>query len=63
MLTASTSVAFIAMRAGELKLVSGAQLRVRPPWHELEVGPTKATGFERQRVFLVTRASVELVPA
>jgi len=62
MLTASTTVAFIAMRAGELKLVSGAQLRVRPPWHELEVGPTKATGFERQRVFLVTRASVEVVP-
>mmetsp|Transcript_2047 Transcript_2047/g.7738 ORF Transcript_2047/g.7738 Transcript_2047/m.7738 type:complete len:509 (-) Transcript_2047:1688-3214(-) len=62
MLIASTAVAFIAVRAGELNLVSGAQLRVRPPWHEFVVGPTKATGFERRRVFLVTRASVEVVP-
>ena len=61
-LNVSTAVAFIAMRAGELNLVSGAQLRVRPPWHEFEVGPTKATGFERRRVFLVTRASIEVVP-
>ena len=61
-LNVSTAVAFIAMRAGELNLVSGAQLRVRPPWHEFEVGPTKATGFERRRVFLVTRAFVEVVP-
>ena len=62
MLIASTAVAFIAVRAGELNLVSGAQLRVRPPWHEFVLGPTKATGFERRRVFLVTRASVEVVP-
>ena len=61
MLSSSDTVAFTTRHAGKLNLLSGARLRMYPPWHELELNSTNATGFKRQRVIFVTNTQTEVL--
>ena len=61
MLSSSDTVAFTTRHAGKFNLLSGARLRMYPPWHELELNSTNATGFKRQRVIFVTNTQTEVL--
>ena len=61
MLSSSDTVAFTTRHAGKFNLLPGARLRMYPPWHELELNSTNATGFKRQRVIFVTNTQTEVL--
>ena len=47
-------VVFDAKTVRELRLNSGAHVRVYPPWNEVEVPPGVGTGFKRRRVVMAS---------
>ena len=44
--------------ARELSLRGGSRVSVFPPWNEVEVPPSVATGFKRRRVVVGTLVAV-----